>query len=239
MALVYVDSDPWLSEHEACEKLYREIMEQLTIRSGEQKTSQSYSRLSAAIRIRMKQYSSEVLQLKEKLTLASSSGTITFEEAERRSRQVELLQSREIQLQRLFNDRDTSYPTDRARLLRPGGQVFADMGTTGWGTEEQTSDLTVEEIRQQQQRMLQDQEEGLNALSTVISRQKAIATTINHEVDLQNDLLEDIADHIDNTDTQLINRTRQVEFINRKDKTFVYWVIIILLFIGIVVAALT
>jgi DNA-binding SARP family transcriptional activator len=62
-----------LTEHEACEKLYREIMEQLTVRSREQKTSQAYARLSSAIRLRMKQYSSEVQQLKDKLSEASAS----------------------------------------------------------------------------------------------------------------------------------------------------------------------
>jgi hypothetical protein len=62
-----------LTEHEACEKLSRDIMEQLTVRSREQKTSQAYSRLSSAIRLRLKQYSSEVQQLKDKLSEASAS----------------------------------------------------------------------------------------------------------------------------------------------------------------------
>jgi hypothetical protein len=62
-----------LTEHEACEKLFREIMEQLAVRSREQKTSQVYARLSSAIRLRMKQYSSEVQQLKDKLSEASAS----------------------------------------------------------------------------------------------------------------------------------------------------------------------
>jgi hypothetical protein len=62
-----------LTEHEACEKLFREIMEQLTLRSREQKTSQAYAHLSSAIRLRMKQYSSEVQQLKDKLSQASAS----------------------------------------------------------------------------------------------------------------------------------------------------------------------
>jgi len=62
-----------LTEHEACEKLYREIMEQLTLRSREQKTSQAYARISSAIRLRLKQYSSEVQQLKDKLSEATAS----------------------------------------------------------------------------------------------------------------------------------------------------------------------
>lgn len=48
-------------------------MAQLTLRGTEQKTSQAYARLSSAIRLRMKQYSSEVQQLKDKLSQASAS----------------------------------------------------------------------------------------------------------------------------------------------------------------------
>jgi hypothetical protein len=48
-------------------------MEQITLRSREQKASQAYYRLSSAIRLRMKQFSSEVQQLKDKLSQASAS----------------------------------------------------------------------------------------------------------------------------------------------------------------------
>jgi hypothetical protein len=60
------------TEHEACEKLCRDIMKQLTVRSGEEKTSQEYARLSSAIRLRLKQYCSEVQQLKDKLSASQS-----------------------------------------------------------------------------------------------------------------------------------------------------------------------
>ncbi|XP_069701444.1 syntaxin-8 [Periplaneta americana] len=244
MALVYLDSDPWLTEHEACEKLFREIMEQITVRSREQKTSQAYARLSSSIRLRMKQYSSEVQQLKDKLSQASASHTVTFQEAERRTRQVELLQSREKQLQQLFNDRNTTYDANRSHLIQQSGAVFADAGTTGWGIDgdedsaiQQTQHMSVADLRQQQQRMVEDQEQGLEALSKVISRQKEIAETIGSEVDLQNEIIEDLADHMDRTDHRVRNETRQVTVIDRKDRTCWYWVVIILLFITILIIA--
>lgn len=56
-----------LTEYEACDKLQREITEQLTLRSKELKNSENYIRLSASIRLRLKQYNSEVEQLKIKL----------------------------------------------------------------------------------------------------------------------------------------------------------------------------
>ncbi|KAK7873825.1 hypothetical protein R5R35_005805 [Gryllus longicercus] len=241
MALVYVDKDPWLGEHDACERNYREIMELFTTRSRERRTSNEYARLSSKIRLRMKQYSSEVYQLKEKLSVSSSLGSITFEEAERRTRLVEQLQSREIQMQQAFQNKDEAAARDRSALIKPS--VFAEAGTTGWGTDEEeilsvpAPGVTVTDMRQQQQEILRDQEAGLEELSKVISRQKAIATTINSEVDFQNDLIDDIAQHADNTDAQLNSRTAQIRTISQKDRTCVYWVIIILLFIAIIVVA--
>lgn len=58
-------------EHDACEKLAREIMEQLTSRDREERSSKIYDALSGKIRIRLKQYSTEVKQLNEKLNLGS------------------------------------------------------------------------------------------------------------------------------------------------------------------------
>lgn len=48
-------------------------MEQLSLRSRETRTSDKYARLSAAIRMRMKQYNIEVGQLKIKLQEAAKS----------------------------------------------------------------------------------------------------------------------------------------------------------------------
>lgn len=76
---------------------------------------------------------------------------------------MELLQSREIQLQRLFSDRDTAYDADRSKLLLKRGTVFADTGTTGWGLDDdseeagayQTEHMSIADLQQQQKRMVQ------------------------------------------------------------------------------------
>lgn len=56
-----------LTEYDACEKLFREIMEQFTARNKHSKTLQAYASISANIRIRIKQYNREVQQLKDKV----------------------------------------------------------------------------------------------------------------------------------------------------------------------------
>lgn len=93
--------------------------------------------------------------------------------------------------------------------------------------------------------MFAEQDAGLEELSKIISRQKNIARTIGDEVDTQNgmseyhytsldpvsknynhvnvvifsEILDDLADGIDRTTVGLINETRQVRTIARKDST--------------------
>lgn len=49
------------------------------------------------------------------------------------------------------------------------------------------------------------------------------------------EILDDLDDHVDRTNTRVRDETRNVTVIDHKDKTCVYWVIIILLFISIIV----
>ncbi|XP_014607820.1 PREDICTED: syntaxin-8 [Polistes canadensis] len=244
MALVYIeDNDPWLAEYEACEKLFRDIMEQLTARERESETSQAYASLSANIRLRMKQYNREIYQLKTKVEEASKSRTITIEEAERRTRQIEQLQSKDIQLQKFYESRTKSLLSNRKSLLKSGTSAFADMGTTSWAIDDDDDkpidvNMSTQDLQNYQEQVLQEQDKGLEELCKVIARQKEIGQTISNEVVHQNEIIDDLADHMDMTDQTLINRTRQVESISYKDRTCGYWIIIILLFISIVVVAL-
>lgn len=63
-------------EYETCVKLQRDIMEQLSLRSKELRNADNYSRLSASIRLRLKQYGTEVDQLKVKLDQESKNNTM-------------------------------------------------------------------------------------------------------------------------------------------------------------------
>ncbi|OXU26072.1 hypothetical protein TSAR_002653 [Trichomalopsis sarcophagae] len=245
MALVYIDgNDPWLLEYEVCDDLYREIMEQLTLRDREPRTSQAFASLSANIRLRLKQYSSQVRELKSKINDDVRQHTITVEEAERRTRQVEQLQSKDIQIQRLYETKTNDLALSRARLLGPTTSAFADGGTTSWGIDDDEDEklidvnVTVEDLKSQKQQLLQEQEQGLEQLSKIISRQKQIAQAIHSEVDNHNEIIDDLADHIDRTDERLIDGTRQVRTISHKDRIWPYWVVIILLFIVIIAVAL-
>jgi len=233
MALLNLGDDPWLLEHESCEKLHRDIMEQLSLRQREPRSTEKYAHVSATIRLRLKQYNNEVGQLKQKSDQAARVRSITLEETERRTRQIEILQSKSIQMQKIFDDHNMNMSRDRSTLLGPAG-------VSSWDSDDEqlvggeASQYTVEQLRTHQQRMLEDQDQGLESLSKIISRQKNIAHTISTEVDLHNEIIDDLGDHIDRTDARVTNETRTIGTIDRKDKTCIYWVVIILLFISII-----
>ncbi|ODM87597.1 Syntaxin-8 [Orchesella cincta] len=104
---------------------------------------------------------------------------------------------------------------------------------SGRGSSDQHA--SVQQIRQQQAEMLQEQDRGLEALSEVISRQKNLAQVIGNEVEYQNELIDDITDHVDRTNDRLIAQTSRVRTIDRKDATGRYWAVIILLLVVIII----
>jgi len=122
------------------------------------------------------------------------------------------------------------------------GRGLGDLGSTSWATEsdegEETRGVPVPQLRHQQYQILEDQDRGLEALSQVISRQKQIATVIGGEVDYQNEIIDDITDHVDRTRDRLVGETGRVRTIDRKDATCGYWTVIIILLIVIVIIAL-
>ncbi|KAF5305630.1 hypothetical protein FQR65_LT07711 [Abscondita terminalis] len=210
MALLNLGGDPWLDEHEHCEKLHREIMEQLSLRQKESRSTEKFARMSSSIRFRLKQYNGQVNQLKEKTNQAARS-------------RATIKTNRITTIQRgangkMFNEHNLNLNQDRTHLLGATANWESDEDEFGAG-EAQT--LTVEQLKNQQKQMLEDQDKGLDSLSKIISKQKNIAQTISNEVDLQNDIIEDLGDHIDQTDIRVSNETRVIGTINRKDRTCV------------------
>lgn len=63
-----------ITEFEASERLSRDVQAQLVYRNSQAKLSPEYAKLSATIRIRLKQLSSELEQLDKKLEQGSVTG---------------------------------------------------------------------------------------------------------------------------------------------------------------------
>ncbi|XP_055626634.1 syntaxin-8 [Toxorhynchites rutilus septentrionalis] len=233
MALINIDGDPWLSDLDACERLSNEIQSQLVARNRENSLSREYSSISGQIRVRIKQFGSELEQLSKKLGYTSSS--LTSAEAERRQRQLEALQTKLVQLQRQFNTVEAQ--VERTSLFASGSsRLFDDDDDPALIKPE--SSYTVADLRAHQTRLLEDQNEGLEALSKVISRQKELASRIGTEVDQHNEILDNLAVTMETTDGRMNRETRQIETVTELDSTCGYWTVIGILAAAIIIVAI-
>ncbi|XP_076264629.1 syntaxin 8 [Rhynchophorus ferrugineus] len=230
MALLFLGEDPWLLEHESCEKLQREIMEQINERQKYARTSNKYGTISATVRLRLKQFNNEVQQLKEKLSTAYVSSAITLAESERRTRQVEVLETKYVQMLKIFDEQVS------VKAMEERKDLFSSSGSNYEWAHSSTgaSNMSVDEIRARQKQMLGEQNAGLENLSKIISRQKNIATAITDEAEFQNEIIDDIVTRVDQTDQRVRTETNHIETVDQKDNTCGYWTVIILLLISIV-----
>ncbi|CAH1992286.1 unnamed protein product [Acanthoscelides obtectus] len=119
-------------------------------------------------------------------------------------------------------------------------------GSSPWGNDSfrdsegatSTASASVSDMRSNQKNMLKEQENGLENLSQIISRQKDIAHTISNEVDYHNEILDDLGAQMDRTDTRVRSETQHIGVVSEKDNTCGYWIVIILLLISIVTVAI-
>lgn len=234
MSLIVIDNDPWIVEYELCEKLHKDILDLLNKRSVELKSSESYARLSSSVRMRLKQYDSEVLQLGKKLRESTLSCAITLDEAERRERLIEDLRTKSIQLQRRFNDRDIMSKTNRSELLGSEYAPFSQIKSENTENRGWSSNIDDKQLKSIQSQMLKEQDAGLEELAKTISRQKNIAIKIETEVDVHNEIIDDISDKMERATTGLISGTDQIHLVARKDATCCYWIVIITLLCAII-----
>ncbi|KAL1780909.1 syntaxin-8 [Sigmodon hispidus] len=102
---------------------------------------------------------------------------------------------------------------------------------------EETRGLGFDELRQQQQKIIQEQDTGLDALSSIISRQKQMGQEIGNELDEQNEIIDDLANLVENTDEKLHTEARRVTLVDRKSTSCGMVMVILLLLVATVVVA--
>ncbi|XP_075251509.1 syntaxin-8-like [Convolutriloba macropyga] len=114
---------------------------------------------------------------------------------------------------------------------------FSDWDSGGGGGDDlfgnNRGTLTVDELRTDQQRVIQEQDRGLDAISQSLARTKRMAEAIGDEVDDQNDLIDDIKDKADTVQGKFQKENRHVNMVLEKSSTTMLWVIIIILFVVI------
>ncbi|KAI1896794.1 hypothetical protein AGOR_G00098480 [Albula goreensis] len=233
--------DPWLQNYDATCRLAQEIAENIHERNRQQRTGGNPAKLNMTLRASLQKLKQHIVQLRETLLRAASSRRIMQSEADRRQNLVDDLVTREKQLNATFRGDVTEPEPSRSTLMTGGVGAGAGRGAPAnpWLIDEpeETRGLGFGEIKQQQQRIIEEQDAGLDALAAVISRQKQMGQEIGNELDEQNEIIDDLAHLVDKTDDRIRNETRRVKIVETKSANCGMLVVIVLLLIAIVMVA--
>ncbi|KAG7491587.1 hypothetical protein MATL_G00005640 [Megalops atlanticus] len=232
-----MSQDPWLQNYDATCRLAQEIAENIHERNRQQRTGGNPAKLNMTLRASLQRLKQQIAQLRETLLRAASSRRIMQSEADRRQNLVDDLVTREKQLNATFRG-DVTEPESSRSSLMTGGVGQGGLANPWLIDEpEETRGLGFAEIKQQQQRIIEVQDAGLDALAAVISRQKQMGQEIGNELDEQNEIIDDLTHLVDKTDDRIRNETRRVKIVETKSANCGMLVVIVLLLIAIVVVA--
>ncbi|XP_055510192.1 syntaxin-8 isoform X3 [Leucoraja erinacea] len=177
--------DPWLAKYDSTWRLAQDIAENVHDRNRQQRTGGNPSKFNVTIRSSLQRLQEQINQLKDSLLRNLSTRQITQLEADRHQNMLDDLLTRERQLQTSFKKDGTEPEVMRTSLISTDPKT--DL-TNPWLMEEpeETRGLDFSEIKHQQQMIIQEQDAGLDALVTVIARQKQMGRDIGNELDEQN-----------------------------------------------------
>ncbi|XP_031821371.1 syntaxin-8 isoform X4 [Sarcophilus harrisii] len=212
--------DPWLSTYDSTCYIAQEIAEKIQQRNQCERNGESTTKLTVAIRILLQNLKEKITLLKDLLLRAVSTHQITQLEGDRRQNLLDDLVTRERLLQASYKNDGTEPDLIRSSLM---AKTTNRIVSNPWLFEEpeETRGLGFDDLRQQQQKIIQEQDAGLDALSSIISRQKQMGQEIGNELDEQNEIIDDLANLVENTDERLRNQTRQVTIVDKKSSSCV------------------
>ncbi|XP_020658680.3 syntaxin-8 isoform X2 [Pogona vitticeps] len=207
--------DPWLSMYDSTCRTAQEVAEKIQERNRYQRNGESTTKLNVAIRSLLQNLKEKTDRLKDLLFHSVSTRQITQLEGDRRQNLVDELLTRHRQLQASFKNEGTEPDVIRSSLMAGGVRQGV---TNPWLVEEpeETRGLGFHEIQQQQKRIIEEQDAGLDALSSILSRQKQMGQEIGNELEEQNEIIDDLANLVENTDDKLRNQTRRVMMVEKK-----------------------
>ncbi|NXO89398.1 STX8 protein, partial [Certhia brachydactyla] len=171
--------------------------------------------VNVAIRTSLQSLREKIEQLRELLLRAVSTRQITQLEGDRRQNLVDELLTRHKQLEASYRNEGPEPDVSRSSLMAGGAKGGQ---TNPWLLEEseETRGLGFDELRQQQRRIIEEQDAGLDALSSIISRQKQMGQEIGNELDEQNEIIDDLTNLVESTDGRLRTQTRHVKMVDKK-----------------------
>ncbi|MBN3295418.1 STX8 protein, partial [Amia calva] len=205
-----------LQNYDATCRLAQEIAENIHERNRQQRREENPAKLNMTLRASLQKLKQQIGQLRESLLRSTSSRRIMQSEADRRQNLVDDLVTREKQLNAAFKKDGKESEPSRSSLLT-GGMGSGDK-VNPWliNEPEETRGLGFGEIKQQQQRIIDEQDAGLDALAVVIGRQKQMGQEIGNELDEQNEIIDDLTHLVDKTDNRIRNETKRVKLVETK-----------------------
>uniref|UniRef100_A0A8C4R3W4 Syntaxin-8 n=1 Tax=Eptatretus burgeri TaxID=7764 RepID=A0A8C4R3W4_EPTBU len=233
-----MEAESWLLQFEVARRLAQDIAEKLHEKQRGESDSSGAAKLTVSIRLSLQSLNRELAHLSDSLIQTSAFKSITQREAERRQNLLDELRTRSRQMEGTLEGNPGQMEFGRAGLF--GGPGSGRVGTEStWGSEEpeEMRGLSFSQIRQQQQQIIHEQDEGLDALSAIIARQKHMGENIGDEIDTQNEIIDDLTHLVDKTNSKIHQETRLVGTVDRKAGTCGMLVVIVLLLIAIVVVA--
>lgn len=233
-----MSQDPWLQNYDATCRLAQEIAENIHERNRQQRTGGNPAKINMTLRASLQKLKQNIGQLQDGLLRTSSTRRIMLSETDRRQNLIDDLLTKEKQLNATFKGDVTEPGSSRSTLIADGGG--AGQGSSNpWlvNETEETQGLSFGEIKDQQQRIIEAQDAGLDALAAVISRQKMMGQEIGNELDEHNEIIDDLAHLVDKTDSRIRNETQRVKRVETKSASCGMLVVIVLLLIAIVVVA--
>ncbi|XP_075759600.1 syntaxin-8 isoform X2 [Pelodiscus sinensis] len=171
--------------------------------------------LNVTIRSLLQNLKEKIDQLKDLLLRSISTRQITQLEGDRRQNLVDDLLTRQRQLQASYKNDGTEPDVIRSSLMA-GGMTRGVINPWLLEETEETSRLGFDELKQHQQRIIQEQDAGLDALASVLSRQKQMGQEIGNELEEQNEIIDDLTNLVANTDDKLRSQTRRVKMVDKK-----------------------
>nr|XP_015212213.1 PREDICTED: syntaxin-8 isoform X1 [Lepisosteus oculatus] len=211
-----MSQDPWLQVYDATCRLAQEIAENIHERNRQHRTGGNPAKLNMTIRASLQRLKQQIAHLRERLLTSTSTRRIMQSEGDRRQNLLDDLLTREEQLDASFNKDGTEPDSSRSSLLT-GGMDPAGLGNPWLINEpEETRGLGFGEIKQQQQKIIEVQDAGLDALAAVISRQKQMGQEIGNELDEQNEIIDDLTHLVDHTDGRIRKETKRVKIVETK-----------------------
>ncbi|XP_042638395.1 LOW QUALITY PROTEIN: syntaxin-8 [Orycteropus afer afer] len=208
------------SAYDSTCQIAQQIAEKIQQRNQYERNGENTTKLTVTIRALLQNLKEKIALLKDLLLRAVSTHQITQLEGDRRQNLLDDLVTRERLLLASFKNEGAEPDLIRSSLMTGGAKRGAP---NPWLLEEpeETRGLGFDEIRQQQQRIIQEQDAGLDALSSIISRQKQMGQEIGNELDEQNEIIDDLANLVENTDEKLRTETRRVNMVDRKSMSCV------------------